>query len=108
MSVAGQMVMKVQTIGQQAEYRVDGILNNYPIDYYDKYPARLSQVNAEQVRAVMNKYVSTGEMTIVAEGQRSTYKTGDTFSMTNGCRHAEHAGPDGATYVAGRRKPATD
>jgi hypothetical protein len=25
--------------------------------------------------------------------------------MTNGCRHSETAGPDGATYVAGRRKP---
>ena len=50
--------------------------------------------------------VVAGEMTILAEGQRNTYKVGDTFSMTNGCRHSEHAGPDGATYVAGRRKPA--
>jgi hypothetical protein len=23
----------------------------------------------------------------------------------DGCRHSEQAGPDGATYVAGRRKP---
>ena len=36
--VAGGMVMDMQTIGQQAGYRVDGILNGYPIDYYDKYP----------------------------------------------------------------------
>jgi hypothetical protein len=47
-------------------------------------------------------------MTILAEGQSNTYRLGDTFSMTNGCRHVERAGPDGATYVAGRRKPATN
>jgi quercetin dioxygenase-like cupin family protein len=49
-----------------------------------------------------------GEMTIHVEDQRNTYKVGETFSMTNGCRHSEHAGPDGATYVAGRRKPAAN
>ena len=52
--------------------------------------------------------VVAGEMTIVVEDQPNTYKVGDTFSMTNGCRHSEHAGPEGATYVAGRRKPTTN
>ena len=41
--------------------------------------------------------VVAGEMTIVVGEQRNTYKVGETFSMTNGCRHAEHAGPEGAT-----------
>jgi quercetin dioxygenase-like cupin family protein len=50
--------------------------------------------------------VVVGEMTIHAEGERNTYRVGDTFSMQHGCRHAEHAGPEGATYFAGRRKPA--
>lgn len=50
--------------------------------------------------------VVSGEMTIHAEGQRTTYQVGDTFSMPCWRRHAEHAGSDGATYVAGRRKPA--
>jgi zinc protease len=63
--VAGGMVMAVQTIGEQAGYRVEGILNGYPIDYYDKYPERIAQVSAEQVRAVMNKYVRDGDMTII-------------------------------------------
>jgi len=60
--------MKVQTIGEQAEYRVEGILNGYPIDYYDNYPQRIAQVSADQVRDVMNKYVHDGEMTIVVVG----------------------------------------
>ena len=50
--------------------------------------------------------VVAGEMTIHAEGKQNNYKVGETFSMTHGCRHSEHAGPDGATYVAGRRQPA--
>ena len=52
--------------------------------------------------------VVAGEMTIVAEGDRTTYRVGDTFSMTHGCRHVEQAGPEGATYVAGRRTPTTN
>ena len=63
--VAGGMVMAVQTIAQQAGYRVDGILNDYPIDYYDKYPARIAQVKADEVRDVMRKYVLDDSMTIV-------------------------------------------
>jgi predicted Zn-dependent peptidase len=74
MRVAGGMVMKVQTIGQQAEYRVEGILNDYPIDYYDKYPSRIAQVSAEQVREVMNKYVNDGAMTIVIVGPADAIK----------------------------------
>ena len=63
--VAGGMVMAVQTIAQQAGYRSDGILNEYPIDYYDKYPARIAQVAADEVRDVMKKYVNDDAMTIV-------------------------------------------
>jgi predicted Zn-dependent peptidase len=63
--VAGGMVMAVQTIGQQAGYRSDGILNEYPIDYYDKYPARIGEVKADEVRDVMKKYVLDDAMTIV-------------------------------------------
>jgi predicted Zn-dependent peptidase len=59
------MVMSMQTIDQQASMRTDGILNDYPIDYYDKYPIRLAAVTADQVREVMNKYVDSNAFTIV-------------------------------------------
>jgi zinc protease len=65
MRVAGSMVMGMQTIQQQAGYRVDGILNDYPIDYYDTYPQKIAQVTRQQIRDVMNKYVRDGEMVIV-------------------------------------------
>ena len=63
--VAGGLLMGMQTIGQQASFRVDAILNDYPIDYYDAYPAKVGEITAEQVKAVMNKYVDDSRMTIV-------------------------------------------
>ena len=50
--------------------------------------------------------VLEGAMTITREGIERTYRAGDTFAMSAGCRHAEHSGPEGARYLAGRRYPA--
>jgi zinc protease len=63
--VAGQLLMAMETISDQAQRRVDGILNGYPIDYYDKYAERIGHVTAEQVQGVMNKYVDDKRMAIV-------------------------------------------
>ena len=63
--VAGSFVMDLQTISQQASYRVAGILNDFPIDYYDRYPERIGKVTAAEVRDVLAKYVKDGEMVIV-------------------------------------------
>jgi quercetin dioxygenase-like cupin family protein len=49
--------------------------------------------------------VIAGEMTLDRDGARRAYRPGETFEITNGHRHAEIAGPDGASYVAGRRMP---
>jgi len=63
--MAGAMVMGMQTVQQQAGYRVDGILNGYPIDYYDTYPARIGQVTADEVRQVAQRWLRDDRMTIV-------------------------------------------
>jgi zinc protease len=63
--VAGSFVMGLQTIAQQASYRVGGILDGFPIDYYDRYPERVGQVTAAQVRDVVGRYVKDGAMVIV-------------------------------------------
>jgi zinc protease len=71
--VAGSLVMGMQTIEQQADRRLTVILNNYPIDYYDRYAERVSAVDAKQVQDVMNKYVHTDKMhvVIVAPGDQA-------------------------------------
>jgi zinc protease len=61
----GLMLMGMQTIQQQASYRVDGILNGYPLDYYDVYPEKVSAVTAERVRDLMKKYVDTARFDVV-------------------------------------------
>lgn len=63
--VAGSMAMEVQTIAQQAGRRVEQILSGYPVDYYDRFPERVSAVTAQQVREVMQKYVLPDAMQIV-------------------------------------------
>jgi zinc protease len=63
--VAGSMVMEMQTSAQQARRRVDGILNGYPPDYYDKLPEHLGAVKADQVRDLMQKFVDEKNMTII-------------------------------------------
>jgi zinc protease len=70
----GLMLMGMQTIQQQANYRVDGILNGYPIDYYDVYPEKIAAVTAEQVRQVMQKYVDTGKFSAVVVGPADAIK----------------------------------
>jgi zinc protease len=73
--VAGGMVMDMQTIAQQATRRADIVLNDYPLDYYDQLPVRLGEVNADQVRDVVRKYVKPDEMTIVVVGPAQQIKT---------------------------------
>jgi len=66
--VAGDMLMLTQTSAQQATRRVDQVLNDYPLDYYDTYPQRIAQVTAAQVRGVMNTYVDDNRLTFVVVG----------------------------------------
>ena len=63
--VVGLQVMAMQTVSQQASMRLDGILNGYPADYYDNYATHINAVTADQVRAVMAKYVKPDAMTVV-------------------------------------------
>jgi zinc protease len=41
------------------------------LDYYAKFPARLSSVTAEQVKAVAEKYVVPGKLIVIAVGDRA-------------------------------------
>ena len=52
------------------------------------------------VRALM----LSGEMTLSYEGKTQVCRAGDVFTMQAGCEHAEKFGPDGASYLAGRRQ----
>ena len=52
-----------------------------------------------EVRAVM----LSGELTLQYEGRTQVCRAGDVFTMRAGCEHEERFGPEGASYVVGRR-----
>ena len=47
--------------------------------------------------------VTQGEFSITVEGQTASYKEGEEFQLDAGCLHSEQAGPQGASFVSGRR-----
>jgi zinc protease len=61
---AGAMCMEMQTIAQQAGRRIDQILNNYPLDYWDQYPKKIAEVQASQVRQAMTRHVTPDDRMI--------------------------------------------
>jgi predicted Zn-dependent peptidase len=73
--VCGSMVMGMQTASAQADKRLEGLLNGYPIDYYDVYPQHINAVTLDQVRAVMSKYVNDDAMTIVVAAPAAAVKS---------------------------------
>ena len=102
--VAGALLMGMQTIGQQASYRVDGILNDYPIDYYDNYPASIGAITADQVKAVMNKYVDDKRHD---DRRRRSRRSGERSTQAAGrCRSGSHAGQARRRDIPPRRRIA--
>ena len=67
-------------------------------------PDKLNAEHAHSFDAYL--LVTAGTMTIASQGEHHTYNTGETFRMPAGCRPSETAGPEGATYIAGRRHKA--
>jgi hypothetical protein len=45
-------------------------------------------------------------MTIVRDGVPHTYRAGDSCEMPAGTLHEERVGPQGVSYIAGRRRQA--
>lgn len=47
--------------------------------------------------------VTAGAITLSCEGETRTYGPGDVFTMAAGAIHTEEVGPEGVSYVVGRR-----
>ena len=58
--------------------------------------------HAFEVRALM----FAGELTLAWQDQQRTFRTGEIFRMAAGCEHTERFGPEGATYLVGRKHRA--
>lgn len=51
--------------------------------------------------------ITAGEITLVVDGQSRTYRVGDIFRLPAGTEHLESAGPQGVSYLVGRRDRST-
>ena len=61
-------------------------------------------VNAEHSHPFdVSVLVLGGQLTLECGGRSHTYRTGDRFELARGIPHVERYGPDGYTFVAGRR-----
>ena len=47
--------------------------------------------------------VTAGEITLTVAGTAQAYREGDSFTLPLHCRHEEAVGPEGVSYVVGRR-----
>ena len=50
--------------------------------------------------------VLEGEITIARNGVPATYRPGDVLEVERNCMHTEQCGPQGMTFMVGRRHPA--
>jgi len=47
--------------------------------------------------------ILAGDITLTSEGRSRTFRTGEIFEMAAGCEHSEQYGPEGVTYLVGRK-----
>ena len=88
----------------QASFEAELSRDGYEIVTNTMPPDKLNPEHVHSFDAYL--LVTAGRMTIAANGLTNTYQAGETFRMPAGCRHSETAGPEGATYIAGRRHKA--
>lgn len=59
----------------------------------------LEHAHPFEVRA----FVTDGRISLTVAGVSSTYEKGQVFTMAANCPHAEQIGPEGVSYLVGRR-----
>jgi quercetin dioxygenase-like cupin family protein len=87
----------------QSEFEADLRHEGYEI-FYGGLQAEM--VNPEHSHAWDARVlVIGGEITLTRGGKTETFHAGDSCAVPAGEVHAEHVGPQGVAYIAGRRKP---
>lgn len=94
--------MQINTEAFEAQLKRDGYLD---VNVKSHQPNGFNAEHAHPfgVRAM----VLEGELTLtLQDGTSCTYKPGDTLELEPGCPHAERYGPEGMTFLVGRRHVA--
>lgn len=90
----------MNTAAFESQLRQDGFLD---IETRSLKPDLCVPVHSHpfEVRAL----VLSGELTLGIDGRQQTWRAGDTFTMPAHCEHSELYGPQGVTYLVGRKHP---
>jgi mannose-6-phosphate isomerase-like protein (cupin superfamily) len=86
------------------DFKADLIREGYRPRFSSQLPDHAAPDHAHDFDARV--MVLGGEITITRDGKPETFRTGDSCSVPSGCMHAEHVGPEGVAYLAGRRDAA--
>jgi zinc protease len=74
-SVVARFALSLESPQQLIGYALTRKTYNFPADYWDKYPAQIAAIKADDVQRVAKKYVNPATMQVVAVGDASKIKT---------------------------------
>ncbi|HEV7968054.1 MAG TPA: pitrilysin family protein [Candidatus Acidoferrales bacterium] len=74
-SVVARFALSLESPQQLIAYAMTRKAYNFPIDYWDKYPAQIMAIQAEDVARVAKKYIDPATMQVVAVGDASKIKS---------------------------------
>jgi zinc protease len=74
-SVVARFALSLESPQQLIGYAITRKTYNFPADYWDKYPAQIVAIKAEDVERVAKKYINPATMQVVAVGDASKIKS---------------------------------
>jgi zinc protease len=74
-SVVARFALSLESPQQLIGYAITRKAYNFRGDYWDKYPAQIAAINADDIQRVAKKYINTATMQVVAVGDASKIET---------------------------------
>ncbi len=74
-SVVARFALSLESPQQLIAYAITRKAYNFPADYWDKYPAQIVGITADDVQRVARKYINPTTMQVVAVGDAGKIKT---------------------------------
>src|SRR6202035_3017529 len=73
-AIVASFALSLENPQQMLNYAVQRKIYGFPDDYWDKYPAQVMAVTADDVQRVAKKYIDPNTMQVVAVGDASKIK----------------------------------
>ena len=74
-SVVARFALSLESPQQLIAYATTRKAYNFPADYWDKYPAQIAAITADDVQRVAKKYIDPATMQLVAVGDAAKIKS---------------------------------